>query len=266
MNFSQIDEELLLALDSFPELDIWTDLEKTRSLGKKMRQKIIGQTLPVEGVQHADYVLPQDDAHDLVFRVYRPDSQTDPLPALLWMHGGGYCLGAMENDDSIVRQFVKETGCIMVSVDYRLAPEFPYPIALNDCYAVLSWIADHSEELAIDRLRIAVGGVSAGAGLAASLALYVRDHSDIKLAFQFLLCPMIDDRSVTSSLYQANDAKTLEPGFKPDGVEILFRARKKCRRESGGQYPDLCRRESCNGPWQPPACVYLSGDCRRLYR
>jgi len=207
MNFSKIDEELLLALDSFPELDIWTDLEKTRSLGKRMRQKMIGQTLPVEGVQHADYVLPQDDTHDLVFRVYRPDSQIVPLPALLWMHGGGYCLGAMENDDNIVRQFVKETGCIMVSVDYRLAPEFRYPFALNDCYAVLSWIADHSEELAIDRLRIAVGGVSAGAGLAASLALYVRDHSDIKLAFQFLLCPMIDDRSVTSSLYQANDAK-----------------------------------------------------------
>ena len=207
MKFSQIDEELLHALDSFPELDIWTDLDKTRSLGKEMRQKIIGQTPPVEGVQHADYALPQDDGHDLIFRVYRPDIQIDPLPALLWMHGGGYCLGAMENDDYIVRQFVKETGCIMVSVDYRLAPEYPYPIALNDCYAVLSWIADHSQELAIDPMRIAVGGVSAGAGLAAALALYVRDHTDMKLAFQLLLCPMIDDRSVTSSIHQATDVR-----------------------------------------------------------
>ena len=207
MKFSQIDEELLHALDSFPELDIWTDLDKTRSLGKEMRQKIIGQTPPVEGVQHADYALPQDDGHDLIFRVYRPDIQIDPLPALLWMHGGGYCLGAMENDDYIVRQFAKETGCIMVSVDYRLAPESPYPIALNNCYAVLAWITDHSQELALDPLRIAVGGVSAGAGLAAALALYVRDHSDIKLAFQLLLCPMIDDRSVTSSIHQATDVR-----------------------------------------------------------
>tara|TARA_Y100000385_G_scaffold225381_1_gene235811 strand:+ start:4049 stop:5026 length:978 start_codon:yes stop_codon:yes gene_type:complete len=207
MKFSQIDEELLLALDSFPELNIWTDLDKTRSLGKKMRQQIIGQLPPVEGVQHADYALPQDDGHNLIFRVYRPDTQIDPLPVLLWMHGGGYCLGAMENDDHIVRQFVKETGCIMVSVDYRLAPEFPYPIALNDCYAVLAWIADHSQELALNPLRIAVGGVSAGAGLAAALALYVRDHSDIKLAFQLLLCPMIDDRSVTPSIHQATDVR-----------------------------------------------------------
>ena len=105
------------------------------------------------------------------------------------MHGGGYCLGAMENDDSIVRQFVKETGCIMVSVDYRLAPEFPYPFALNDCYAVLSWIADQSEELAIDRLRIAVGGVSAGAGLAASLALYVTRSFGYRARFSVLALP-----------------------------------------------------------------------------
>ena len=207
MNFSQIDEELLLALDSFPELDIWTDLEKTRSLGKKMRQKIIGQILPVEGVQHADYVLPQDDAHDLVFRIYRPDSQAGPLPALLWMHGGGYCLGSMEADDHMVRQMVREVGFVVISVDYRLAPEHPFPAALNDATAALQWLADNTDTLAVHPARIAIGGISAGAGLAAGLALHTRDKTDIQLAFQFLLCPMIDDRCVTASSHMITDKR-----------------------------------------------------------
>jgi acetyl esterase/lipase len=153
MNFSQIDEELLLALDSFPELDIWTDLRRRGASGKEMRQKIVGQIPPVEGVQHADYVLPQDDGHDLIFRVYRPDSQIDPLPALLWMHGGGYCLGAMENDDYIVRQFVKETGLHNGLGRLSTRTRMSLPYRLNDCYAVLAWIADHSQELAIDRIE-----------------------------------------------------------------------------------------------------------------
>ena len=207
MNIELVDAELAVHLKSFPALDIWTDLVKTRQLGAQMRAKIIGELPKIEEVESSDYLIPQADAPEVLVRVYRPENQLERLPALLWIHGGGYCLGAMESDDNVVRQIAKAVGSVIVSVEYRLAPEHPFPAALNDCSTALQWLVDNTDTLAVDPARIAIGGISAGAGLAAGLALYVRDKTDITLVFQFLLCPMIDDRCVTSSSHMITDER-----------------------------------------------------------
>jgi acetyl esterase/lipase len=140
-------------------------------------------------------------------RVYRPEDQTQHLPALLWIHGGGYCLGSVEQDDYFVRQMVKEMGCVVVSVDYRLAPEYPFPAPLDDCYSALCWLFNNTEQLKVDGSCIGIGGISAGAGLAAGLALLARDQGEVLPIFQALLCPMIDDRSITPSSHSITDER-----------------------------------------------------------
>jgi acetyl esterase/lipase len=167
----------------------------------------------IENVTSTDYSVPRTDvlgasaAPEVSVRVYRPEDQTQRLPALLWIHGGGYCLGSMEQDDYLVRQMVKEVGCAVVSVDYRLAPEHPFPAPLDDCYSALCWLFSNTEQLKVDGSRIGIGGISAGAGLAAGLALLARDQGEVLPIFQALLCPMIDDRSITPSSHSITDER-----------------------------------------------------------
>ncbi|WP_179466912.1 alpha/beta hydrolase [Mycolicibacterium vinylchloridicum] len=133
-------------------------------------------------------------------RLYRPTGTATTTPALLWIHGGGYVLGTAAQDDVLCRRFVKELGITVASVDYRLAPEHPYPAPLEDCYDALQWLARLP---GVDPDRIAIGGASAGGGLTAALALWARDHDGVKPVFQLLVYPMIDDRSVGSHLEDA---------------------------------------------------------------
>ena len=129
-------------------------------------------------------------------RLFRPASAAEPAPALLWIHGGGYVIGTAEMDDHLCAQFSKRLGITVASVEYRLAPEHPYPAALEDCYAALTWLAGLP---GVDPGRVAIGGASAGGGLAAALALWARDHASperaVAPAFQLLVYPMLDDRS-----------------------------------------------------------------------
>ncbi|AGZ51712.1 alpha/beta hydrolase [Mycobacterium kansasii] len=125
-------------------------------------------------------------------RLYRGTGVTEPTPALLWIHGGGYVLGKAAQDDRLCRQFARTLGITVASVEYRLAPEHPYPAPLEDCYSALRWLAALP---AVDPGRIAIGGASAGGGLAAALALLARDRAEIVPAFQLLTYPMLDDRS-----------------------------------------------------------------------
>ncbi|HLZ63636.1 MAG TPA: alpha/beta hydrolase fold domain-containing protein, partial [Ktedonosporobacter sp.] len=129
--------------------------------------------------------------------VYLPPPVQRPLPVLLWLHGGGYIMGSADAEGLIAKSTVSAIGCAVVSVDYRLAPETPYPGPVEDCYAALQWVSTHADELGIDPHRIAVGGSSAGGGLAAALALLARDRGEVPLAFQFLIAPMLDDRTCT---------------------------------------------------------------------
>jgi acetyl esterase/lipase len=125
-----------------------------------------------------------------------------PLPGLLWIHGGGYIAGTATGDDTLCRRFAETLGIVVAAVDYRLAPEHPYPTALHDCYEGLTWLASHAS---VDPTRLAIGGLSGGGGLAAALALLARERAEIPLRLQLLAYPMLDDRTATrSDLDQTN--------------------------------------------------------------
>jgi len=140
-------------------------------------------------------------------RIYRPDDQHNKLPALFWIHGGGYVMGDIEQDDRLMKQLVRRIGCVAVSVDYRLPPEHPFPAPVEDCYAGLKWLFAQSDEIGVQKTHIAIGGASAGGGLTAGLALLVRDRQEMEVAFQLLIYPMIDDRNVTPASYAITDLR-----------------------------------------------------------
>jgi acetyl esterase/lipase len=124
-------------------------------------------------------------------RVHRPAGLTVPSAALLWIHGGGYLLGCAAQDDKFCRRLARELGVVVASVEYRVAPENPYPAALDDCETAMKWLLAQSD---VDSSRIAIAGASAGGGLAAALALRLRDRGTAQPVMQLLTYPMLDDR------------------------------------------------------------------------
>ncbi|HMG28338.1 MAG TPA: alpha/beta hydrolase [Acidimicrobiia bacterium] len=153
-----------------------------------------------DAVERSDSVVPGDP--EVPIRVHRPKGFDGVLPCVYSMHGGGYVIGTYAMDDALFDTLCPELGFVGVSVDYRLAPETPYPGPLEDCYRGLHWIHDHADELGVDRDRTGVMGVSAGGGLAAALCLLARDRGEVSVAFQLLDSPMLDDRQVTPSSRQ----------------------------------------------------------------
>jgi acetyl esterase/lipase len=135
------------------------------------------------------------DAPALRVVVYAPRAAGSQRPALLHLHGGGYVMGAPEMSDARNRRLALQLDCVIVSVDYRLAPDAPFPGGLEDAYAALVWLHANAKKLAVDPARIAVGGESAGGGLSAGLALLARDRGEVPLLFQLLIYPTLDDRT-----------------------------------------------------------------------
>ena len=142
----------------------------------------------VEAAQSASFSMPDVDEWwvtvssafgDFEVRIVRPQGSTGPLPAILYLHGGGYVIGTAQQDDRLCRGFSARLGITVASVDYRLAPEHPYPAPLEDCYSAMTRLAGLP---AVDRGRIAIGGASAGGGLAAALALLARDRGEVTRA------------------------------------------------------------------------------------
>jgi triacylglycerol lipase len=138
-------------------------------------------------------------APDVSLLIYRPKGAAGVLPCLFHIHGGGYVAGSAKSAEPIYRPLAETLNCVIVSVDYRLAPETRFPGSIEDCYAALRWVFANTRELEIDSARIGVTGESAGGGLAAALALLVRDRGEMRLAFQHLIYPMIDDRTCSEA-------------------------------------------------------------------
>lgn len=125
---------------------------------------------------------------------HAPPGTPRPYPALLWIHGGGYVMGNASQDDALCRAVAERIGACVAAVDYRLAPEHPFPVPLHDCHDALVWLAARPD---VDAARIAIGGASAGGGLAAALALFARERADVAPVLQLLSYPMLDDRTAT---------------------------------------------------------------------
>jgi acetyl esterase/lipase len=139
---------------------------------------------------------------DVLLLICRPTGVTAPVPVLYGIHGGGMIMGDNRGGLPLLLDFVADLGMAVVSVEYRLAPETPHPGPVEDCYAGLTWVASHASEIGVDPARIVVGGVSAGGGLSAGVALLARDRGGPALAGQLLICPMLDDRNESVSARQ----------------------------------------------------------------
>lgn len=137
-------------------------------------------------------------------RIFAGVPRETPRPALLWIHGGGYVVGAAQQDDGLCGRLAAAIDAVVVSVDYRLAPEHPFPAPLDDCFAAFDLVHREAQALGVDPTRVAIGGQSAGGGLAAALALRIHDTRRPAPVLQLLVYPMLDDRTVLRELDPAS--------------------------------------------------------------
>ncbi|MFC4587607.1 alpha/beta hydrolase [Sphaerisporangium corydalis] len=163
----------------------------------------------------SDRTVPGDP--DVPVRVYRPHAARG---AIVWLHGGGGVVGDLDTEHPSAARLAEASGSVVVSVGFRLAPEHPFPAALDDAYTVLRWLAGNAAAAGTDRKRIAVGGMSAGAGLAAALTLRARDERGPAILYQLLNQPMLDDRRETWSARNF----TATPRLDADNLAAIWRA------------------------------------------
>ena len=184
-----LDPQAKALLDAMPPLSDTAELNVAT-----LRAEVAAGTLapgdaePVAKVE--DRTIP-GPAGEVPVRVYTPEGE-GPFPALVYFHGGGFVICNLDTHDGTCRALANAARCVVVSVDYRLAPEHPYPAAADDCYAVTEWVAKNGADLGIDPSRIAVGGDSAGGNLSAVVALIARDRGAPALRFQLLIYPVTD--------------------------------------------------------------------------
>ncbi len=195
--------ELLPALNLLPSFDFNDEVLRAIRAGASVVEGV--KPPPLSPAQQAvareeQFVPGPPGAPKVRVLVYTPPGKVvEPRPAYLHMHGGGFMLGTPEINDSSNRTLATELDCVVVSVDYRLAPETRYPGALEDCYAALVWLHAHADRLGIDRSHIAIGGESAGGGHAAALAILARKRREVPICLQLLDSPMLDDRTGSHS-------------------------------------------------------------------
>lgn len=190
----KLDPEIEALLETLPILSV-------PDVSAQTLDSIRSGSIPMElsdVVQREDIIIREDPKLSVRVHSLKETSQKD-RPCVYSIHGGGYVAGSVDLDDAFFDELCQQTGCVGISVDYRLAPEFPYPVPIEDCYAGLAWVFKNAEAYGIDPDRVGIHGISGGGGLAAALALMVRDRGEYQLAYQLLDCPMLDDRQVTPS-------------------------------------------------------------------
>ena len=207
----------------------------------------VPQDIAIENV----FIPAQDERAKIRLQIYKQKFVTAPTPGLLWLHGGGYVMGNPEQDDGSCVQYVRELGITVISVAYRCAPKHPFPAGLEDSYAALKWVASHSQQLGGDEKRIAVGGASAGGGLAASLVHLAHDRREVKPVFQLLVYPMLDDRTALRS--EIDDSNHIAWNLKSNRFGWESYLGKKCGVEDMPEYSVPARRKDLSG--LPPAWI-----------
>ncbi|MFI8931266.1 alpha/beta hydrolase [Streptomyces sp. NPDC053474] len=192
-----MDSELEAFIPLLPRADLSDPVTARKNLAELAASVPAPDTSDME---IEDRTVPGDPA--VPVRVYRPRGARG---AVVWMHGGGWVMGDVDTEHPWASRIAESSGEVVISVGYRLAPEHPYPAALDDTYTVLTWAVEHAAEWGVDPERIAVGGHSAGAGLAAAVALRARDRQGPPVRFQLLNQPGLDDRQDTWSARQFTD-------------------------------------------------------------
>lgn len=198
--------ELRAMIPLLPTVTDFSTVEKVQEV-RELHDSMIPQVPDRDDVETEDRQVPGPDGEaEVRVRIYRPSSAvSDVLPGVFEIHGGGFMTGSIEMMDAWCQRIAAELPAVVVSVDYRLAPEHPFPAGIEDCYAALSWMAAHAADLGVDAARIAIAGQSAGGGLAAGLALLARDRGGPQIAYQLLEIPELDDRLDTPSMLAFQD-------------------------------------------------------------
>jgi acetyl esterase len=194
------------------------------------------------------FAVEDRDAGGVPVRLYRPVETTGPRAALVYFHGGGWVIGSVETHDGMTRAFSRRAGVVVVSVEYRLAPEHPYPAALDDAWTAASWVLEHAGELGIDSRRVAVGGDSAGATLAAVVARRGRD-AGAPFAAQLLLYPVI------SSVADGDSYRRFSSGYGLTADGMRWYWRQYIGDLDGGEDPEISPLALADASGLPPAIV-----------
>src|SRR5512133_3526833 len=194
---ADMDPELEAFIPLFPPADLTDPITARKRLAA-----LAAAVPPLEttGMEVTDRTVAGDP--EVAVRIYRPHQAQG---AIVWLHGGGFVMGDLDTEHPAASRVADGSGAVVISVGYRLAPEHRFPAALDDAYAALAWTANHAAELGIDPKRIAVGGHSAGAGLAAAVALRARDQQGPPIRFQLLNQPELDDRQQSWSARHFTD-------------------------------------------------------------
>lgn len=202
-----LDPDVLLVLDMIrlagrPPFEQLTPAEAREAY---MKSRAILQPEPEPVAEARDLAAPGPHG-PIPLRLYRPQGGAAPLPGLIYYHGGGWLLGGLDSHDVVCRRFANAARCVVVSVDYRMAPEHKFPAAVDDCAAATGWAIGQAAALGMDPARVAVGGDSAGGNLAAVMALMARDGALPRLVYQLLIYPATDMTMTTVS------SQTVGPG------------------------------------------------------
>lgn len=199
----QIDPELKQFVEAFPVARVSAPGVDVVEVRKDLNQRWERMQPMVQVAEVTDLTTP------VPVRVYKPVLGSVGLPVVVFMHGGGWCTGSLVTHDDLCRRICRSVQAVVVSVDYRLAPEHPFPAAVDDSWDVLRWVAEHAAEIGGDPTRIAVAGDSAGGNLAAVLAQLARDAGGPDLRFQLLLYPTTGGEGEFPSRAQNTDAPVL---------------------------------------------------------
>ena len=197
------DPEFVDFIDTLPSIDL-SDLKAVKHSRKNSFQA--SQDIDTSSLEITDLEIPgPENSPPVSIRIYKPKENRKNGPGLLYIHGGGFILGSIDGEHIGSANIAMNLNIIVVSVEYRLAPEFPYPAAIEDCYAALQWFATNAQSMGVDKTHIGICGQSAGGGLSAGTALLARDRKGPELCFQFLGIPEVDDRLNTHSMTQFVD-------------------------------------------------------------
>ena len=182
------------------------DIKERRNVINSLVRMMTAELPPIDNIVIEDRNIAAPDALlELVVRIYKPTGVSAGLPGIFFIHGGGMIMGSIETENHKAAMLCETIQSIVVSVEYRLAPENPHPAQVQDCYEALVWMSKNAAELGFDADRLAIVGGSAGGGLAIATALMARDQEFPKLSFQMANYPMIDDRNETPSSKEITD-------------------------------------------------------------
>jgi acetyl esterase len=222
-----------------------------RRSGLRQMLNFSGPAAPIGRV--AERTLEGPDGKPLLLRIYTPTGVDEPLlPALVYFHGGGLVAGTLDTHDPICRALGNASGCVIVSVDYRLAPEYPFPAAIADgCHAPV-WIATHARELGIDPARLGVCGDSAGATLAAVVCQTLSTDREVELALQFLLCPIMDFCAETQS------RRDYGAGYLVDQATLEHDLKHYLGADGDPAHPRVSPLRALDVSGLPPTCIHTA--------